>query len=117
MRISDWSSDVCSSDLIERVDLATGRVERLYDACDGIALEAPNDIVFDADGRMWFTDIGKSHDGIRTASGLFSALPDGSAVGAGNRQAGSFHEVGSASGWEGGGWSGVCQGVAAVIQK
>ena len=79
---------------IERVDLATGRVERLYDACDGIALEAPNDIVFDADGRMWFTDLGKSHDGIRTASGLFSALPDGSAVAAINRHAVSYNGVG-----------------------
>ena len=79
---------------IERVDLATGRVERLYDSCDGIALEAPNDIVFDADGRLWFTDLGKTHDGIRTASGLFSALPDGSAITAINRRAVSYNGVG-----------------------
>jgi gluconolactonase len=79
---------------VERVDLATGRVERLYDVCDAIALEAPNDIVFDADGRMWFTDLGKSHDGIRTASGLFSALPDGSEIAAINRHAVSYNGVG-----------------------
>lgn len=79
---------------VERVDLDTGRVERLYDICDGIALEAPNDIVFDADGRMWFTDLGKSHDGLRTASGLFSALPDGSAIAAINRHAVSYNGVG-----------------------
>lgn len=79
---------------VERVDLETGRFERLYDSCDGIALEAPNDIVFDAEGRMWFTDLGKSHDGIRTASGLFSALADGSSVTAINRHAMSYNGVG-----------------------
>ncbi len=79
---------------VERVDLSTGKVERVYDSCDGIALEAPNDIVFDADGRMWFTDLGKTHDGIRTASGLFAALPDGSAIAAINRHAVSYNGVG-----------------------
>ncbi len=79
---------------VERVDLSTGKYERLYDSCDGIALEAPNDIVFDADGRMWFTDLGKSHDGIRTASGLFSALADGTSVTAINRHAMSYNGVG-----------------------
>ncbi|KQZ62327.1 gluconolactonase [Sphingopyxis sp. Root1497] len=79
---------------LERVDLDTGKVERLYESCDGIALEAPNDIVFDAEGRMWFTDLGKTHDGIRTASGLFSALPGGSAVTAIHRHAVSYNGVG-----------------------
>ncbi|WP_054587703.1 SMP-30/gluconolactonase/LRE family protein [Sphingopyxis macrogoltabida] len=85
---------------IERVDLATGKFERLYDRCGGIALEAPNDIVFDADGRMWFTDLGKTHDGIRTASGLFSALSDGSAITAINRHAVSYNGVGLSPGGE-----------------
>jgi len=79
---------------IERVDLATGKFERVYDSCDGQPLEAPNDIVFDADGRIWFTDLGKTHDGIRTASGLFSALPDGSSISAINRHAVSYNGVG-----------------------
>ncbi|MDO9363465.1 MAG: SMP-30/gluconolactonase/LRE family protein [Sphingopyxis sp.] len=79
---------------VERVDLSTGRFERLYESCDGIALEAPNDIVFDGDGRLWFTDLGKTHDGIRTASGLFSALPDGSSITAINRHALSYNGVG-----------------------
>lgn len=85
---------------IERVDLSTRKVERVYDRCDGIALEAPNDIVFDADGRMWFTDLGKTHDGIRTASGLFAALPDGSAITAINRHAVSYNGVGLSPGGE-----------------
>ena len=44
---------------IERIDLATGKVERLYDSCDGKRLGAPNDLMFDCDGNMWFTDLGK----------------------------------------------------------
>ena len=44
---------------LERVDLATGRFERLFDAVDGIGLRGPNDIVFDAHGGFYFTDLGK----------------------------------------------------------
>ena len=79
---------------IERVDLATGTFERVYDSCDGQPLEAPNDIVFDADGRLWFTDLGKTHNGVRTASGLFTALADGSAISAIDRHAVSYNGVG-----------------------
>jgi gluconolactonase len=44
---------------IERIDLSTGKVERLYDGCDGLSLRAPNDLVFDRHGGLWFTDMGK----------------------------------------------------------
>jgi gluconolactonase len=44
---------------IERVDLATGRFERLFDSVDGNGLRGPNDIVFDAEGGFYFTDLGK----------------------------------------------------------
>lgn len=43
---------------IERIDLATGRVERLYDRTERGPLSGPNDIVFDAHGGFWFTDLG-----------------------------------------------------------
>lgn len=79
---------------IERVDLATGRFERVYDSCDGVLLEGPNDLVFDADGRLWFTDLGKSHHGIRTASGLFTCLPDGSSITAIDRHPVSYNGIG-----------------------
>lgn len=79
---------------IERVDLATGKFERIYDACDGKGFEAPNDLVFDADGRLWFTDLGKTHSGIHTASGLFTCLPDGSSITAIDRYAISYNGVG-----------------------
>jgi gluconolactonase len=79
---------------IERIDLATGRFERVYDSCDGIRLEGPNDLVFDAEGRLWFTDLGKTHSGIRTASGLFTCLPDGSAITAIDRHPVSYNGIG-----------------------
>jgi gluconolactonase len=44
---------------IERVNLATGKVERMLDTVDGIALRGPNDLVFDAQGGFYFTDLGK----------------------------------------------------------
>ena len=43
---------------IERIDLATGRVERLYERTERGPLSGPNDIVFDAHGGFWFTDLG-----------------------------------------------------------
>lgn len=79
---------------IERVDLATGRFERVYDNCAGIPLEGPNDLVFDAEGRLFFTDLGKHLGAHRTFSGLFSCLPDGSSITAINRNAVSFNGVG-----------------------
>ena len=79
---------------IERVDLSTGRFERVYDSCDGLSLQAPNDLVFDADGRLWFTDLGKSVDGHHTPSGLFTCLTDGSSIQAIHRRAISYNGVG-----------------------
>lgn len=57
-------ADDYSGGRIERVNLATGRFERLFDAVDGIGLRGPNDIVFDAEGGFYFTDLGKAraHD-------------------------------------------------------
>ncbi|MBS3961053.1 MAG: SMP-30/gluconolactonase/LRE family protein [Sandarakinorhabdus sp.] len=62
---------------IERIDVSTGRVERLYAACDGRRLSGPNDIVFDADGGFWFTDLGKHFDHHTDHGGLYYATPDG----------------------------------------
>jgi gluconolactonase len=65
---------------IQRVDLATGAVTTVYDACDGRPLRGPNDLVFDKSGGFWFTDLGKS-DGDRMHMGhLLYARPDGSLI-------------------------------------
>ena len=65
---------------IERVDLKTGAVTRLYDSVDGKPLKGPNDIVFDKAGGFYFTDHGKSYPRHRDYGGLYYALPDGSMV-------------------------------------
>lgn len=62
---------------IERVDLSTGKVERIYDTVDGNMLKGPNDLVFDKKGNFYFTDHGKSYARTRDLGGLFYASPDG----------------------------------------
>jgi gluconolactonase len=79
---------------IERVDLATGRVERLYESCDGHPLSAPNDLVFAPNGELWFTDLGKIHGFISEAGGLFRCQTNGAAIAAVRRGPVSYNGVG-----------------------
>lgn len=65
---------------IERVDLATGEVRVLYTECDGHALIGPNDLVFDAQGGMWFTDHGRNAGRVHHLGGVYYAQPDGSSI-------------------------------------
>ncbi len=67
---------------IDVVDLATGRVERLYDACGDIPLRGPNDLVFDNAGGFWFTDLGKTFKRARQRDrgAVFYAKADGSFI-------------------------------------
>ena len=73
------AADDYTTGRIERVDIATGAVTRLYDKTDdGLALSGPNDIVFDAHGGFWFTDLGKHFPHHETKGGLFYGKADGS---------------------------------------
>lgn len=65
---------------IQRVDLATGTFETLYDACDGVPLRGPNDIVFDQHGGFWFTDLGKTMGDFRYHGAVYYAKADGSKI-------------------------------------
>ena len=65
---------------IQRIDLATGAVETVYEACDGRRLLAPNDLVFDAAGGFWFTDHGTSDAEGRRHGALHYARADGSRI-------------------------------------
>lgn len=65
---------------IERVNLATGEVETIYEAADGVRLCGPNDLVFDAHGGFWFTDHGKNRPRDRDRTGVFYAKADGSYI-------------------------------------
>ena len=65
---------------IQRVDIASGKVETVYEACDGKRLVGPNDLVFDRQGGMWFSDHGCSTPEGKKFGGLYYALPDGSKI-------------------------------------
>lgn len=89
----NWSYDAASGGMrpvgqaddyvtgrIERIDMATGQVDRLYDNCDGNRLSGPNDIVFDRQGNMWFTDLGKARERDLDRGAIYWAKPDGSQI-------------------------------------
>ena len=57
---------------IQRVDPVTGEVDVVYAACDGVPLGAPNDLVFEASGDFWFTDL--------ALGAVFHAAADGSSI-------------------------------------
>ena len=65
---------------VERVDLTTGEHGILYRECDGHRFRSPNDIVFDATGGFWFTDLGKTRARDLDRGGLYYAAADGSSV-------------------------------------
>jgi gluconolactonase len=44
---------------IQRVDLQSGKVETVIDKCGEHPLRGPNDLVFDRNGGLWFSDLGK----------------------------------------------------------
>jgi gluconolactonase len=65
---------------IDAVDLKTGAFERLYQRHAHGALVAPNDIVFDAHGGMYFTDIGSLAERTTERGGVYYARADGSLI-------------------------------------
>lgn len=80
MRLPGHAAKDYSVGRIERVDLETGRFERVYDAAGGHPLSGPNDLVFDKSGGFWFTDLGKSFGRTKVMGGLYWAKPDGSVI-------------------------------------
>jgi gluconolactonase len=80
MRLPGHAAKDYSVGRIERVDLATGSFERVYDAAGGHKLSGPNDLVFDKSGGFWFTDLGKSFGRSKAMGGLYWAKPDGSMI-------------------------------------
>lgn len=65
---------------IQRFDLATGRLETVYESCDGRRLIGPNDLVFDSEGGLWFTDHGCTTADGRRYGALCYAASDGSHI-------------------------------------
>ena len=71
-------ADDYSGGRIERVNLGTGMVERVYEAVDGLGLRGPNDLVFDAHGGFYFTDLGKARETDMDMGGVYYGRADGS---------------------------------------
>jgi gluconolactonase len=65
---------------IQRVDIATGKVETIYEACEGRRLIGPNDLVFDRQGGFWFTDHGCGTSEGRKFGALLYATCDGKKI-------------------------------------
>lgn len=65
---------------IERVNLATGRHERVYESVEGLGLRGPNDLVFDAHGGFYFTDLGKSREHDMDMGAVYYGRADGRAA-------------------------------------
>jgi gluconolactonase len=64
---------------IQVVDLETGAFETLYTHSDQGRLQGPNDLVFDAHGGFWFTDLGKTRLRDMDRGFICYAKADGSA--------------------------------------
>ena len=65
---------------IQRVDIATGKVETVYESCDGRRFAGPNDLVFDREGGFWFSDHGAGMPEGRKHGALYYARCDGSHI-------------------------------------
>jgi gluconolactonase len=65
---------------LQRYDPATGKLETVYEACEGRRLVGPNDLVFDRQGGCWFTDHGCSTPEGRKFGGIYYARTDGSLI-------------------------------------
>src|SRR3546814_13553299 len=71
MRISDWSSDVCSSDLVEAAGIGFGEVEHVVDQAEQVAaavVDVPHVLavarVAERPQRLLLQQLGESADGI-----------------------------------------------------
>ena len=62
---------------IQRLDPHTGAHTTRYTACNGHKFSAPNALVFDAHGGLYFTDLGKRSARHRDHGGVYYAVPDG----------------------------------------
>ncbi|CAN5568828.1 SMP-30/gluconolactonase/LRE family protein [soil metagenome] len=72
-----WRAEVMSVPSIQKATM-DGRVEILVSEVDGYALQAPNDLTFGADGRLYFTDPGDyDPEGRPHATRIFALASDG----------------------------------------
>ena len=70
--------DTWTGGSIDRLDLATGALTTLYRASGDTRLRAPNDLVMDGHGGVWFTDHGVRLERSSDRTGVHYARLDGS---------------------------------------
>lgn len=73
-------ADDYSGGRIERINLDTGSVERMYERCGERPLRGPNDLIFDDAGGFYFTDLGKAREQDLDWGAIYYARADGSAI-------------------------------------
>src|SRR6185295_15851208 len=77
LNIPDHAPEPHAGGMLQRYDPKTGALTTVYDAWNGRRLVAPNDLVFDREGGVWFTDHGcRLRDG-RRFGGVYYARLDG----------------------------------------
>lgn len=74
--VGAWRAAVMTAPSIQKA-WPDGRVETLVTEVDGIALQAPNDLTFGPDGRLYFTDPADYLPHDRRPGRLFALNPDG----------------------------------------
>jgi gluconolactonase len=62
---------------IQRVDIASGKVETVLTKVGDHLLNGPNDLVFDKNGGLWFTDMGKRRPRNIDPGAFYYLKPDG----------------------------------------
>jgi gluconolactonase len=60
---------------IQKVDIQSGKVETVFDKCGTNPLKGPNDLVFDKNGGLWFTDLGKRYERQTDNGGVYYISP------------------------------------------
>lgn len=70
----------CGNGSLQRIDLDTGTVTVLHESCGGHPLRAPNDLVVDASGGVWFTDHGTRQERSMDRTGAYWCSPDGAEI-------------------------------------
>jgi len=76
--VGDWVAEVRGPPSIQKAS-PDGKVEVIATEIDGITLNAPNDLSFGPDGRLYFTDSGVWDPATRPDPGyVFALAPDGS---------------------------------------
>jgi gluconolactonase len=79
--VDEWRAEVPATPSIERISL-TGEITTVATEIAGVPLQAPNDLVFGPDGRLYFTDPSEPYDPTapRATNRVFALGDDGGEV-------------------------------------